>query len=207
MKKCITSVILLLLLVAAYGQPASASEYKFIKKLGATSLYERWIKHTGAGEVRELKAVFIVNATSEEVIGLLKNQTAGTQWNNRASSYKVAATAQPHQWVNYIRYDMPVMMDDQDCCLLFTRKDMGKGIQEITFQSTTCAQFPVQEKVKRVAGVKGKWLLEPVDQQHLKVTYIISSDRNTSIPRMISDPIIRDNLFQTMSSFKALVEK
>ena len=207
MKRFITSTLVLLLLHAAYGQHVQASEYKFIKKLGATSLYERWIKGMSGTEVRELKAVLIVTASAEEVEQLLKNQTAGTQWNTRASQYKIAATPVAHQWVNYIRYDMPAIMDDQDCCLLFTKRQLDNNICELAFQSTHATAFPKKSDVKRITGVKGKWLMEPLGQGKMRVTYTITSDRNSNIPRMISDPIIRDNLFQTMANFKSLLEK
>lgn len=207
MKKFITSTLVLLLLHAAYGQHVQASEYKFIKKLGATSLYERWIKGMSGSEVRELKAVFTVKASVEEVEQLLMNQAAGTTWNTRASMYKIAATPVANQWVNYIKYDMPAIMDDQDCCLLFTKRKLANNSYELAFQSTNATAFPKQNDVKRIAGVKGKWLLEPLTEGQMRITYTITSDKNSNIPRMISDPIIRDNLFQTMANFKSLLEK
>jgi len=208
MKSLLSFVSMILFLCSGtLAQTAYASDYKFIKKTGATSLYERWIKGLRGEEVRELKAVLIVEASVDKIEQLLKNPAAGTSWNTRASQYRIAATPQPHQWVNYIRYDMPAIMDDQDCCLLFTKKILADQVTELSFRSTLADVFPKTNGVKRITGVKGKWRLEPLSKEKTKITYTITSDKSGQIPRIISDPIIRDNLFSTMANFKSLVEK
>jgi hypothetical protein len=190
-------------------QTAQASEYKLIKQQGNTSLYERWIPHPGE-DVRELKAVFTVNAGIDKIISLLQNQQLGMQWNKNASRYKIVRSGKSNEWITYIRYDMPMMMDDQECCLSYTVSNLssnnGTGYV-VTFSSTTSALFPVHDGIKRITGIRGKWLLERIDDNKVSVTYIISSDRNKNIPRFVSDPIIRDNLFKTMNNFKSLAEK
>lgn len=210
MKKISISIFVMMLSPVFFAQHVVASDFKIVKKQGAITLYERWIIGTKREPVRELKAEFLVASNIEKVISLLKNQHEGTKWNNNASLYKIANTLNANQWINYIKYNMPAMFDDQECCLLYKITDPFSGDRDvcvINFESTACPLFPPNSIVKRITGVSGQWKLEQQNNHLLKVTYIISSDRNTKIPRFISDPIVHNNLFNTMGDFKNILEK
>lgn len=186
-----------------------AADFKFIKKDATTSLYERWVKNTSGNQVRELQAVFFCKGSISEVVATLQNASLGKKWNTKASIYKIVATGNTNQWVNYVKYDMPAMMDDQDCCLLYSLPANYHAAMtrcEIRFVSAKSEAFPTASGVSRISGVKGSWLLEKVDDSRIKITYTISSNRNPNIPRMVSDPIIRDNLLTSMNQFKKLIE-
>lgn len=209
MKNISIHVFTLLSGLLFFTQNISASDFKVVKKQGDIVLYERWITGTKGESVRELKAEFFVKSNTGNVIDLLKNQPEGTRWNRNASVYKIAHTYNNDQWVNYIRYDMP-LMDDQECCLLYRLSSSSSPQQNvcvINFESTLSPFFPVSPGVTRITGVRGQWILEPLSNGNMKVTYIISSDKSSNIPRFISDPIVRNNLFKTMTGFKNLLEK
>ena len=186
----------------------SATDFKLVKTVNGISLYERWVPHNG-NTVRELKAVFeITGAGLPDIITLLRDADKGNLWNTRASQYKIAGTTDQNTWLNYIRYKLPWPMDDQDCCLLYHyREAAAKGeTAEVEFLSTTDHRFPRLPKTTRITGTKGKWQMEPQAAGQLKITYTVTTDRSKTIPRWVSDPIIHDNLFRTMTKFKSLLE-
>lgn len=184
------------------------NEFKLIKQSGPTHLYERWIT-VDKEQVRELKAVFSVKSNIANVIKLLQSQEHGVRWQTKASAYTVKVLQEPLVWVNYIQYDLPAVMDDQDCLLLYT---IPMGLMPdapscvVLFSSTTDSQYPMKKGVKRISGVKGSWKLERQPEGWVRVTYTISSDRDKKIPRFVSDPIIHDNIFKSMSNFKQILE-
>lgn len=196
--------ICLCMITAGYAH----NEFKLIKQNGPTHLYERWIT-VNKEQVRELKAVFSVKSNIPDVIKLLQSQEHGTRWQTKASTYAVKVLQEPVSWVSYIQYDLPAIMDDQDCLLLYT---IPLGLVAdapscvVLFNSTTDSQYPVKKGVKRISGVKGSWKLERQQDDWLKVTYTISSDRDKAIPRFVSDPVIHDNIFKSMSNFKKILE-
>jgi hypothetical protein len=105
---------------------------------------------------------------------------------------------------------MPAIMDDQECCLLYqlpSSFSQQQNMYVINFESTLSPLFPVSSDVTRITGVKGQWILEQLSNGNMKVTYIISSDKSSNIPRFISDPIVHNNLFKTITNFKTLLEK
>lgn len=209
MKRTAIFITTLLICTVLFANPILNSEFKFIKKEGGIYLYERWITGAKNGQVRELKSVFVAKSSVAGVVALLKNQALGTQWNKNAQSYKIIESYNPDEWINYICYDMPAFFDDQDCCLRYQVPDISTATPEILvipFQSIRSNLFPEKQGVRRITGVRGKWIIEQ-QNDHLKITYLISSDRSTSVPRFIADPIIHQNLIKSMTSFKSFLEK
>lgn len=188
---------------------SDTSDFKLVKQDNAIALYERWIPGAGGENVREIKAVFVVKTAVPSVIGLFKNQARGMEWNTNASDYKIAAASNAQHWITYIKYDIPWPMDDQDCCLLYQyHEPAGEGgATEIIFESTADSRFPLCNKTTRITGTRGKWIMEPATGGQMKITYMVTTDRSKKIPRWVSDPIIHDNLFRTMTRFKSLLEK
>src|SRR5665213_1118791 len=209
MKKVSITIFAFMLCAVCPAKDVMASDFKIVKKKGAITLYERWITGAKNETVRELKAEFLVKSNIEDVISLLKNQSVGIKWNKNASLYKIANSVNTNEWINYIKYAMPAMFDDQECCLLYKAPVSSSSNQNayiINFESAISSFFPANSDVKRITGVNGQWKLEMQANHFLKITYIISSDRSSNMPRFISDPIVHNSLFTTMESFKNLLE-
>ncbi len=187
----------------------SAGDFKLIKAERNISLYERWVRHNGH-TVRELKADFTVKAaTARDVVALLKNPAKWARWNTNASNYKIAYTGNDAVWLTYVRYKIPWPMDDQDCSLKYTfnKSDLNSPVCNIYFEAFATEKFPVVKNVTRITGTLGKWMVEKLSNGSLKITYQIVTDKSASVPRWVSDPIVHDNLFKTISEFRKLLEQ
>lgn len=188
---------------------AQADDFTLVKKQASIALYERWIQHNN-NPVRELKVEFVTRTISlNRLLQLLQDESKGKQWNRNAIQYKVAHQGNAPSWLLYIRYNLPWPLSDQDCCLRYSMPAANNNhiSSEIFFESSTDPRFTEKAQVTRLTGVKGKWVLEPLNAQTCRVTYFIATNRSSSIPRWVSDPLVYNNLLQSMSSFKTLLEK
>lgn len=206
---CMKLLMNLIIMSAVLMQPLPlfanrppASDFKLVKQAENIFLYERWIDAPDNGKVREIKAIFLVRTDVASIIRLLKDPARGKEWNANAKDYRVMPLPEENRWISYIQYDIPWPFDDQDCCLAFHYQH-----NEVTFQSTQHAAFPVTENMSRITGTRGRWVLENMHSGNVKVTYFITTDRSKKIPRWVSDPIVHSNLFKTMAQFKKLAEK
>lgn len=183
-------------------------DFKLVKQQGDVALYERWVTQPNQEQVRELKAVFKVQATVPTVISVFKNQQKGKRWNANAKTYHVLTGPDEQSWITYIKYAVPWPMDDQDACLSYqVRKNMpGEPYTELLFESTNHSSFPVPQNTSRITGTKGKWLLQPEPGGQLQVTYLVKTDRNKKFPRWMADPVIHNNLFKTITNLKQVLE-
>lgn len=191
------------LFITAGSTAPATGDYKIVKQDKVVTLYERWIPIGNDEKVRELKANFDVRSTSVKLMALLQNQQQGTRWTPHAKEYKVSATAKPNQWINYVKYSMPWPFDDQDCCLLFSYDNPN----QISFASTFSDIYPLKKNISRINNANGKWLMQDKGNGILNITYTISTAKSKKVPAWISDPIVRNNMVETMKSFKKTLEK
>lgn len=190
-----------------YAPYASAQSYTFVKEANNIQLFERWIINESKQKVRELKVVYTINAGIASIIQLLQHPTKGKEWNHKAAVYKTINLTK-NQWLTYFKYDMPLLMADQDCLLLYHYPVFTPALHDyaINFKSHHSSLFPISKDIQRITGVAGQWKLVKLNNQLTQVNYIISSDKNTKIPKAVADPIVYNNLLQSMSAFKKLIE-
>lgn len=190
-----------------YTPCSYAQSYKFIQEENNIKLFERWIINESKQKVRELKVVYNINASITPIIQLLQHPTKGKEWNNKAAVYKTINLTQ-NQWLTYFKYDMPLLMPDQDCLLLYHYPVFNASLNDyaIHFKSHQSTLFPITKDLQRITGVVGQWKLLKLNDQVTQVNYVISSDKNTKIPKAISDPLVYKNLLQSMIAFKKLLE-
>jgi hypothetical protein len=177
-------------------------EYVLVKKSRGIELYERW-DSIGADEfARELKATMTVKTQTPFVASLIKDQKRGMLWNRNCLAYKMQKEDQ--HWICYIQYDMPWPVNNQDCVLKYTQQDFADSTM-ISFHSVAHPAFPPDKNVSRIHDVRGKWLLRQT-VSGVQVEYHITTTPSKSIPRWVTDPIIRNNLINTLSDFRRILE-
>lgn len=200
--KLMIAVSMMLMVITTNAQ---AEDYKLVKKEGLLSLYEKWVTAMNGEKAREIKAVFYAHAKPADAVALLKDQSKALEWNPNAGEYKVVVSANPNSWLNYVIYDIPWPVGDQDLCLQYSMKQSGT-VTEVVFQGTDHKSFPVKSGVGRISGTKGKWVFEQQTNGLMKITYTISTNRNSKLPKFITDPIIHDNMMESMVLFTSLLE-
>jgi hypothetical protein len=198
----------LMVLISSFTASSLPENYVLVGKNKSVSLYERWITSNSGGKVREIKAIFIVHADMNKAIGFMRDASSGAKWNTNVKTYEILPTDEQNTWFTYIRYRLPWPMEDRDCCLTNTVRYCTDKAQstEILFQSTTHTKFPERKKVSRINGTTGKWVFTPMDKGQLQVTYLVITTQSSNIPKWIADPIVRDNLIETMTSLKNKLE-
>ncbi|MCB9283541.1 MAG: hypothetical protein H6563_05650 [Lewinellaceae bacterium] len=206
------SLVLKMLLIGAVGfagpadattpklkDPAGDGDFKLVKVRGSVSLYERWFEVEPGLNVRELKAEFTVDASSMSAFNLLKDESRAPKWMQSLDVFDVVEN-QGSNWVSYVRYNIPWPLDDQDVVLRYRQSNVDGAIL-VSFNSDAHASCPVKDGVSRMKGVSGSWLFQPTGNNQTKVTYKITTRNKSHFPRWVTDPLVQDNLMDTMNAF------
>lgn len=204
MKQLLTLSILALVASSFTSRVSDGGNFTLVMNEKGISLYEKWVDIGNNRKARELKAVFTVTCTQAAALALLQDESKGTSWNANASSFAIKDNI-GSGWVNYIEYDLPWPMDNQDCVLKHN-KTAGTANLEVSFASTEHTAFPQKKNTNRIPDIKGKWVFV-TDAGNQKVEYYITTSPSATMPRSITDPVVRNNLVKSMSSFKTLLEK
>jgi hypothetical protein len=203
---------LLLLLVLNFGETLAQESESFtlVKKDSSIYLYERWVSFPGkvpAVRAREVKGEFLVRASMYKVLSIIKDESQVKYWQKHVSKFKIYPQRDTSNWLEYSYHDIPWPVSDQDH---FLKYDLIEKIPArelfIKFESVINPKLaPVESGVSRME-LRGSWTLEQISPQQAKVTYRILS-MPSSIPRMFTDPVIRNNLMSTIKALTKLSEE
>jgi hypothetical protein len=201
---------LLLLSFACMGQDDSPENkgFELIKEKDNISIYERWVtfpKSKPAVTAREVKSVFYANTTVEKAFALLKNEATIKEWQGHVSKFKIYPQTDT-TWFEYSYHDIPWPVSDQDHFLVYEIDENIPGEKIfITFESIVNKKYaPIDQDADRMT-LAGSWTYEKSDDK-VKITYRILS-MPSSIPRLFTDPVIRNNMMTTIKSYINILEK
>lgn len=185
--------------------------FVIVKSEPPIELSERWVEFPNkkpAVTSRELKTEAIVNSSINKLIKAIKDESIVEKWHAHIADYKVFLKEDTTTWEEYSRHDIPWPMSDQDTFLEYKLREIVPGSEYlVVFKSKVDKQrFPVYEDVNRVELV-GSWRFILLEPGRVKVIYRVQSAPTTHIPRMIVDPVIRNNLVSSIRSLTEIVEK
>ncbi len=181
-----------------------SSGYLLVKKSKGIELYEKWYQISTTTKAREVKVIYTINASMASAAALIENESKATQWNKASSMYRIIPKDE-NSWISYIQYDLPWPMDNQDCVLQYVVSRSPENDLVIDFKSVDHEIFPVSSNITRISDVKGKWIFRqtPTGTQ---VEYSITTLPSPTLPRWVTDPLVRNNLIDTMDEFRAILE-
>lgn len=181
--------------------------FSLVKEKDNVFIYERWIhfpKTDPPVEAREVKGEFYAKSTVEDGLQLLRDESKIKKWQSHVSKFKVYPQTDS-TWYEYSYHDIPWPVSDQDHFLVYEIEDSIPGERLfITFESfghPTLA--PVDEDATRMR-LSGSWLFEK-QKDRIKITYRILS-MPSGIPRIFTDPVIRNNMMSTIKSYIEILE-
>lgn len=179
------------------------TDFTLVKRSDGIALYERWYAIGANEEAREVKATFTIRTSPEAALALLKDGSKGQLWNKSTNAYRLL-DVRKNTWISYIEYDLPWPVSNQDCVLQY-RVNGGTDTVTVTFLNIEHPALPVRKRVKRIPDIKGKWIfIQTVDG--VRVEYYITTKPSDTLPNWLTDPIIRNNLIETLSGFRSILE-
>lgn len=201
-----TLLVILIFVTSSFICQPDDKKYKFIKKEEGITLYFRWIDTPTHREVRELKAEFNIASSPENIISGIKNERTALLWMKGASQFQRIGKSTETSWYSYILYNIPWPLSNQDCIILHTlHKEPTENIYYIRMKGVP-DYIPEKEGIIRIHHLQGTWKITKINANESRVVYTIYSAQAPKFPRWVTDPIIQENLLNTMLSFKKTVE-
>ncbi|MCB9054088.1 MAG: hypothetical protein H6556_32195 [Lewinellaceae bacterium] len=204
--------VLLLAGIQPVAQPialASANStrtFQVVKKKGSIHVFERWFEVEGEErETRELKSEFTVSASIDEILPFIQDPGKVEKWMKAVGEVKAIEGKGTPQWVSYIRYDVPWPLNDQDCLMRYQLLREGNRAS-VYFRSVADSRMPPKDGIKRLEGIQGLWRLQALGNGQTRVTYSMLTLEKPSMPRWVTDPVVRANMLESMEAFFGLLK-
>lgn len=186
-----------------HDSAAASSDFILIVDKNDIKIYERWFAFDSTIKAREIKIVFDIHTRVQSAVDLLRDESQSLRWNPGSSQFRVVQDGD--QWTSYVRYDLPWPLSDQDCVLRYNFNARSDSNALINFESASHSYFPVSKDISRISDIRGKWRFTQ-ERQSIHVEYYVTTTPSKSLPRWVTDPIIRNNLLDMMVKFRQLLE-
>lgn len=184
--------------------------FVLVKSDPPIEVHERWVEFPNKKPVvtsRELKTEFIVNAPIPKIIAIIKDESKVKTWQGHVSKYKIYLKSDS-TWDEYSCHDIPWPLSDQDSFMEYKLVEIIPDQEYVVnFKSRVDKKIaPVYSNISRIELV-GSWRFVLTAPNVVRVTYRVQSAPTTHIPRMIVDPVVRNNLVETVKSLTEIAEK
>lgn len=187
----------------------SDDTFKLVKTDKDISYYERWLKDEEENLLREVKLELLVKAEIDEVVNIIKDESLAVRWNSSVDQCSIVDQFDS-AWVTYYRYAIPWPLSNQDCVLLHEVEKQNNNAQEaviINFKSIEHKDFEKIQGIKRLDDILGRWEILQTSNDKVILRYFIRTAPNSSFPKWLSDPIIRNNLITSLANFRTIAEQ
>ncbi len=201
------SLILLLgITCATFNPEGTPYDYKFLKKEKQVSLSSREIKLNNGRTTRELRAELVINVGLERMKEILKDEQLSRQWMKGVECFSLLGRGTDNNWKAYIRYNIPWPLSNQDCIISYNCSSTNEG-KGLTIKMIGLPDYlPKKDGVERISHISGCWTIIQTTNT-CRVIYTVYSEQKPRFPRWATDPIVQQNLINSLSSLKELAEK
>jgi hypothetical protein len=183
------------------------TDFVLIKKDKNISIYEKWIKVDNTRSARQLKVEFMVNASIEKVVSVIKDVKNTIQWMKSAKTYYLLKKIDQNNWYSYVQFSIPWPLNNQDCIIKFEVLP-SSSVKRTEIRLTGVPNYLKEYKnVTRISDMEGSWILNYKGIKSTSVEYYTFSKQKPIYPRWLIDPIMRNNMISTMNAFREIVNK
>lgn len=196
---------------SCFSQTQDAEGFALVFSDPVVSIYERWVEFPAKKPAvisREFKSEFDINAPIHKIINLIRIESQVKLWQQHLKAYKIYAKKDSMLWDEYSCHDIPWPLNDQDSFLEYRLTEVAPGSEYVVdFKSVVDSKIaPVNDDIHRIELV-GSWKFVLTSPGVVHVVYRIQSLPATSLPRMIIDPVVRNNLVSSIKSLTEIAEK
>jgi hypothetical protein len=167
-------------------------------------IFTRWVNVHDNLKVRQLKGEMIVDRPVAHVAELIVDEDVVPQWLNRVLEHKNLKESGPDEFITYTLFNLPWPFENQD---LVAKNIVSKSGEGTIIKIDGMPEFiPEKQGVSRIEEFEGLWRLTRLNNGKTKVEYTIITKTKPIAPRWITDPIINNNFWTTMSNLQKMLE-
>lgn len=186
--------------------PNVASSYTFIKKDKDISLSCRELQLPDNRKTREIRAEFRVKANVSTIFEVITAEKYAIHWMKGVKEFSNLSMAKQNDWYAYIRYQMPWPLNDQDCIIRYRINKNESQKRYVLHLDGIPDYIPQKPGIERISHLCGSWTICSVSDEGCSVVYTIYSAQKAKYPRWVTDPVIQNNLINTMAAMREISE-
>ena len=180
-----------------------SQNWELKKNKNDIKVYTRELDST---KINEYKAVLIANTTKEKALKIIIDGDNLWKWNHKTSQSKTIKKISETEFVFWMKNDLPWPIKDRDNAIhakvFFLEKNRIKvSLLPDKFESVTETDDCI-----RITNFKGYWLIEPQNNNQIKITQQLYGDPNGNLPSWLLNSMLTNVPYQSFTSLKEILE-
>ena len=167
-------------------------------------IYTRDVDHS---KVKAIKVECQFDATLSQLVAVLMDVKNSEEWLYHTSSNYIVKQVSLSDLYYYSMVEMPWPISNRDFIAhLMVSQDVATKV--VTIYAPCIADLvPLKSGVVRIANSNGKWVLTPLNNDHVKVVYTLHADPGGSIPAWLTNLFVTQGPRQSFKKLKVHLQK
>lgn len=190
---------ILLFIISVCSLPSLAqTQWKLIADKEQIRIYSSAVPES---KIKAIKVDCVVDASLSQMVSLLLDVEAGTQWVYKTKSCTVVKRVSPTDLYYHSEIGLPWPLDNRDFVAhLITKQD--PLTKTVTIDGPVVAgMVPPQKNVVRVNDSKGRWVLTPTAGK-VRIEYTLHTDPGGYLPAWAVNAFAAEGPMETFKSMK-----
>jgi hypothetical protein len=191
--------IILTMIVSLHVIYASAQGgWKLIANKDQIKIYSQAVPES---KIKAIKVDCVVDASLSQMVALLLDVEAGTQWVYKTKSCTLVKKVTPSDLYYHSEISLPWPLDNRDF-VAHLRTTQDPVTKVVTVDGPVVSgMVPLKQNVVRVSNSKGRWVLTPLPGK-VRIEYTLHTDPGGYIPAWAVNAFAAEGPMETFKSMK-----
>jgi hypothetical protein len=181
----------------------AGEDWKLVKNDSEIKVYTRPI---AGSDMDEFKGIGIIDARLDVVIAALNDIPAQKEWVVACREAHILKTINDESMLVYSRAYAPWPVSDRDVIVKRTLKaNFESGMVTIYMSALKDPIVPLQRGAVRITEMEGRFILEHLDRNRTKISYILRTNPAGYIPDAIANYASKDMPYRTIVALRKVV--
>lgn len=180
--------------------------WELISVSDGVEMFERWIQIAAETKVRERTGKMIVNGTAKEALALVCDNTRAAEWMPNVEKVTVLKRKSNEDFFIHTILNTPWPFNKQDMVSEYKVSYDKQGNIRVVITPEKCL-LPKQKDVDRLDTFSAEWLIKPIGNHKVQITFTTKSTRPPEYPSWVQDPVVRRVFINNLKNFKALINQ
>jgi len=176
-----------------------SQSWKFVKEKEGIKVYT---SETRNNSLKSFKGVADLTTSLDKVYTLLGNVRSTDRWDKSIKEFRVLSSEKDKSFSYYLVYGIPWPLYDRDLCVeVAIIHDTSDGSVIISAKSNP-KLVPENGNLVRIRDYWQKWIIQPLDNDHVRLTLEGFADPAGNIPSWLYNMVITETPVNTISDIR-----
>ncbi|MDR6941197.1 START domain-containing protein [Mucilaginibacter pocheonensis] len=166
-----------------------------------------YTRHVSNSKIKAIKVECQFDASAAQLVAVLLDIKGSIEWVYHTKSVSLIKQVSPSELYYYSEVSIPWPLHNRD--FIAHIKVTQDPVTRVVTVDAPCLpdMVPVKDGIVRIEHSVGKWIITPVDNNHVKIEYTLHLDAGGSVPAWLLNMFITQGPTESFKKLKVQLQK